>query len=58
MPYALAVGLLAIVIGDIPTAYGLHPAISLLAGTAIIVAGVLWLGQRSEPLTSPKAVEG
>ena len=58
MPYALAVGLLAIAIGDLPSAYGLHPVISLLAGTVVIVAGVLWLGQRSEPLTSPKAVEG
>ena len=35
-------------VGDIPTAYGLSPWISLLVGSAVIIAGVLWLGKRSD----------
>jgi Na+/H+ antiporter NhaC len=46
LPYALGIGVLGMVIGDIPTAYGLSPWISLLVGTAVIVAGVLWLGKK------------
>ena len=46
MPYALSVGILGMLVGDIPTAFGMSPWISLLAGTAIIVGGMLWLGRR------------
>ena len=49
LPYALATGILGIVIGDLPTAYGLSPWISILLGSAVIVIVVLWLGKRSEP---------
>jgi Na+/H+ antiporter NhaC len=45
-PYALAIGALGMVVGDIPTAYGLSPWISLLVGTVVIIGGVLWLGGR------------
>ncbi len=48
MPYALGIGILGMLIGDIPTAFGLPPWISLLTGSAIIVGGVLWLGRRSD----------
>ncbi len=48
MPYALGIGLLGMVIGDIPTAYGLSPWISILLGSAIIIGGVLLLGKRSD----------
>jgi Na+/H+ antiporter NhaC len=48
MPYALAAGILGMLVGDIPTAYGLPPWISLLVGSAIIVIGVRWLGRRSD----------
>ena len=46
LPYALGIGVLGMVIGDIPTAYGLSPWISLLVGTAVIIGGVLWLGKK------------
>ncbi|MEE8278354.1 MAG: Na+/H+ antiporter NhaC family protein, partial [Thermoanaerobaculia bacterium] len=55
MPYALAIGVLGMLVGDIPTAYGLHPGISLLVGTVVIVVGVRWLGRRSERQSSPIA---
>ncbi len=49
LPYALAIGALGVVVGDVPTAFGLSPWISLAVGTAVIVGGVLWLGGRSGP---------
>lgn len=49
LPYALATGFLGIIIGDLPTAYGLSPWISLVLGSALIVAVVVWFGKRSEP---------
>lgn len=48
LPYALAIGVLGMLIGDIPTAYGLNPWISILLGSTIIIAGVLLLGKRSD----------
>ncbi len=53
LPYALSIGLLGMLVGDIPTAYGLSPWISLVLGTAIIIGGVLWLGRRSEAAVAP-----
>ncbi|MCZ6725742.1 MAG: Na+/H+ antiporter NhaC family protein [Acidobacteria bacterium] len=50
MPYALAAGFLGVIVGDIPTAYGMSPWISLLVGTLVIVGIVRWLGKSvSEP---------
>jgi Na+/H+ antiporter NhaC len=49
LPYALGIGALGLALGDLPTALGMSPWISLAAGTAIIVGGVLWLGGRSDP---------
>jgi len=48
IPYAVGIGVLGMLLGDIPTAYGLSPWISLLAGSAIIVASVIWLGKKSD----------
>lgn len=48
LPYALGIGVLGMLLGDIPTAYGLSPWVSLLVGTAVIVGGVLWLGKKSD----------
>jgi Na+/H+ antiporter NhaC len=48
MPYAFGIGVLGMIIGDIPTAYGLSPWISIAVGSAIIVGGVLLLGKRSD----------
>lgn len=46
LPYALAVGLLGVAVGDIPTAFGLPAWVSLLVGSGVIVGGVLWFGKR------------
>jgi Na+/H+ antiporter NhaC len=48
MPYALAVGFVAMLVGDIPTAYGMSPWLSLLIGSVIIVGLVRWFGKRSD----------
>ncbi len=46
LPYALGAGILGILVGNLPTAFGLSPWISLILGSAIIVAVVLWLGKK------------
>jgi Na+/H+ antiporter NhaC len=48
LPYAFSVGVLGMLLGDIPTAYGLSPWLSIGVGSAVIVGGVLWLGKRSD----------
>jgi Na+/H+ antiporter NhaC len=48
LPYALAIGVLGMLIGDIPTSFGLSPWISIVVGTVVIVAGVLLFGKRSD----------
>jgi Na+/H+ antiporter NhaC len=53
LPYALGIGILGILLGDIPTAYGLSPWVSLLVGSAVIIIGVLWLGKQTEVTTLP-----
>ena len=46
LPYALTVGGIAILVGLIPSAYGLPWWICLIAGAACVVAVVRWLGKR------------
>ena len=53
LPYALTVGVVAMLLGDIPTAYGLNPAISLVAGLAILYAILRFFGRRSDEGTGP-----
>ncbi len=48
VPYALTLGILGILVGDLPTAYGLSPWISIVVGSAIIVLFVVWRGQSPE----------
>jgi len=49
LPYALLVGFVGMLVGDIPTAYGLPPWISLVVGSGILL-GVLYLfGKREDP---------
>jgi Na+/H+ antiporter NhaC len=55
LPYALTAGFVGMLVGDIPTAFGLSPWISLVIGSAILVSIVLWFGRRSEPLEQPAA---
>lgn len=53
LPYALALGILGMLIGDLPTAFGMSPWISLLVGSAGIVGVVLWLGKPSTEADDP-----
>lgn len=48
LPYAIGIGVVGMVLGDIPTAYGLSPWISLVVGTAVIIGGVLLFAKRSD----------
>ena len=45
LPYALAVGLLGILVGSIPAAFGLSAWISVLAGSLLVIGGVVGLGR-------------
>ncbi|MBA2246303.1 MAG: Na+/H+ antiporter NhaC family protein [Gemmatimonadetes bacterium] len=45
LPYAVAVALVGMAVGDIPSAFGLHPAISLTLGAVILYAIVRLLGK-------------
>jgi Na+/H+ antiporter NhaC len=46
LPYALVAAFVGILIGDIPSAYGLSPWISILLGTAVLVGVVFIFGKR------------
>jgi Na+/H+ antiporter NhaC len=48
LPYALGIGVLGMLVGDIPTAFGLSPWISILLGTAVIIIGVRFLFKKSD----------
>jgi Na+/H+ antiporter NhaC len=48
LPYALAVGAVAMLLGDIPTAFGLSPWISIATGTAVVIGGLFLIGKRSD----------
>ena len=49
MPYALLVGVVAMLVGDIPTAYGLSPWVSLVVGSGILLGLLYLLGKREDP---------
>ncbi|HUF11805.1 MAG TPA: Na+/H+ antiporter NhaC family protein [Longimicrobiales bacterium] len=48
LPYALTVVTVALLIGDIPTAFGLHPAISLVVGVLLLIAIARVMGKPAE----------
>jgi len=56
-PYALALGLLAIALGDIPSAYGVSPWLCLLGAAGVVVGGFWWLGRPSGTDVEPAADE-
>ena len=49
LPYALTVVVIALAVGDIPTAYGLHPAISLVTGVILLYGVARFVGRTEEP---------
>ena len=59
LPYAMTVAIVAMAVGDIPTALGLHPALALVLGLAILY-GILRVAGRpvvepAEPVLAPDA---
>lgn len=57
LPYALVVGAVGMLVGDIPTAFGLHPAIAMVAGLAILYGILRFFGQPvMEPALAPEPV--
>ncbi len=50
LPYALLVGAVAIVVGQLPVGFGLYPApVGLLLGAAVLFALLRWRGRSAEP---------
>lgn len=50
MPYALSVGVITILLGTLPAAWGVSPYICLALGTVAIIAMVMILGKRPDQL--------
>jgi len=48
MPYAIMVGITAVIIGTIPGAYGLSPWISIIAGIAVLYGVLRYFGRRAD----------
>jgi Na+/H+ antiporter NhaC len=48
LPYALLVGCVSIMFGDIPSGYGLHPGVSLVFCCLILVAVLRFFGKKVE----------
>ncbi len=48
IPYALAVGIVGMLVGDIPTAYGFSPWISIVLGTGILLGLIYAVGRRTD----------
>lgn len=56
IPYALVVAMVGMLVGDIPTAYGLPPWVSLAAGVAILYLILRYVGRPVE--TGPEVTAG
>jgi hypothetical protein len=48
MPYALLVGVVAILIGTVPAAYGLSPWISIIGGVAVLYGVLRYFGRKAD----------
>ena len=53
LPYAVGLGILGILVGDLPTAYGVPVWVSLVGGSLAIIGGVLWFGKRIDENDAP-----
>ena len=54
LPYALSVGIVGMLVGDIPTAYGLPPWISLIVGAGILLGMLYVFGKREDEVPRKK----
>lgn len=52
LPYALLAAIVGMVVGDIPTAYGMSPWISLPLGTATMIGFLFWIGKNPNQQTA------
>jgi Na+/H+ antiporter NhaC len=48
LPYALLAAIVGMLVGDIPTAYGVSPWVSIILGTGVMIAVLLFLGKKVE----------
>lgn len=48
LPYALLAAVVGMIVGDIPTAFGLSPWISIIVGTGVLVAVLFMVGKKVE----------
>jgi Na+/H+ antiporter NhaC len=55
LPYAMVVAFVGMLLGDIPTAYGLSPWISLAAGALVLAVIVRFVGKPVEPAPAHRA---
>lgn len=53
LPYALLVGVLGMLVGDIPTAYGVSPYLSLLVIVIVLIGTLYLFGKRVDSETEP-----
>ncbi len=56
LPYALTVAVVGMLIGDIPTAYGVPPWVSLLAGAALLYGVLRFVGKPVEDVGRAAAI--
>lgn len=57
LPYALLVGFIGMLVGDIPTAFGFSPFLSLLIGAGVILLIVRFLGKKSEMMEGTRETD-
>ena len=48
LPYAVLVAVICMIVGDIPTAFGLSPWISIAVGTAVMTGVLYFFGKKAE----------
>ena len=52
LPYAIVVAIVCMLIGDIPTAFGFPPFLSIILIVLVLIAVLFFVGNRVEPSTS------
>jgi Na+/H+ antiporter NhaC len=55
LPYALAVAAIAMLVGDIPTSFGLHPGVALPLGLVLLYLMLRFFGRSAEQTADEEA---